>query len=303
MYSLEQLKIFVAVCKEGSFSAAARKLKRAQSGVSQSISNLEISINQTLFDRSLNTPTLTIEGEALLPIAESILHQTLSFDQKVASFEQQHEHAIAIAIEESLLDSALLTSLSHLVHDYSNTNIEIIAASTFEVEEMVSSGTAQIGIIYADGKMQNTVDFFTLGYNRFVIVVAPSHPLATLKSIKDIELRSHRQVVLRSSMGREFWFSYAISTNKWYANNHQILLTLAQQGIGWAMVPEDLASDAINTGLLVSLDVEFEPNGWINTIDCITSRSHSSGPVFEAVLAQIKQHMHRATNKTLFQHE
>ena len=46
MYSLEQLKIFVAVCDAGTFSAAARQLKRAQSGVSQAISNLEIAIDK-----------------------------------------------------------------------------------------------------------------------------------------------------------------------------------------------------------------------------------------------------------------
>lgn len=65
MYSFEQLRIFITVCETGSFSAAARKLNRAQSGISQAIANLEISINQTLFDRSGNIPELTSEGEAL----------------------------------------------------------------------------------------------------------------------------------------------------------------------------------------------------------------------------------------------
>ena len=41
MYSLEQLKIFVSVVETGSFSATGRKLNRAQSGISQAISNLE----------------------------------------------------------------------------------------------------------------------------------------------------------------------------------------------------------------------------------------------------------------------
>ena len=56
MYSFEQLKIFVTVCECGSFSAAARKLKRAQSGVSQSVANLELAINQDLFTRDKNIP-------------------------------------------------------------------------------------------------------------------------------------------------------------------------------------------------------------------------------------------------------
>ncbi|MGR5543219.1 LysR family transcriptional regulator, partial [Vibrio campbellii] len=75
MYSFEQLKIFVTVSEVGSFSAAARKLGRAQSGVSQSIANLEIALNKVLFNRGKNTPTLTNSGKALLPIAKSILNQ------------------------------------------------------------------------------------------------------------------------------------------------------------------------------------------------------------------------------------
>jgi len=291
MYSLEQLKIFVAVCKTGSFSAAARQLKRAQSGVSQSISNLEISINQTLFDRSLNKPTLTIEGEALLPIAESILHQAVNFEQKVASFAQKHEHAVVIAIEESLIDTPLLNIFTPLADEFATTSIEIISASTFDVEAMVEQGKAHIGIIYADGKIKSSMDFFTLSYNRFVTVVAPDHPLVSVQSVKEFDLRNHRQIVSRSASGREFWFSYAISTNTWYANTHQMLVSLAQQGIGWATVPERLARQAIDAGLLVALNLAFEPTGWINTIDCITSRSHSAGPVFNATLAKIKQHM------------
>ena len=83
MYSFEQLKVFVTVCESGSFSAAARKLKRAQSGVSQSIANLEIAIDQELFNREKNIPVLTNTGKALLPVAKSILDQQKYFDQNL----------------------------------------------------------------------------------------------------------------------------------------------------------------------------------------------------------------------------
>jgi len=219
------------------------------------------------------------------------LHQALNFEQKVASFAQKHEHSVVIAIEESLIDTPLLNIFTPLADEFANTSIEIISASTFDIEVMVEQGKAHIGIIYADGKIKSSVDFFTLSYNRFVTVVAPDHPLVSVQSVKEFDLRNHRQIVSRSASGREFWFSYAISTNTWYANTHQMLVSLAQQGIGWATVPERLAREAIDGGLLVALHLEFEPTGWINTIDCITSRSHSPGPVFNATLLKIKQHM------------
>ena len=46
--SLDQIRIFVAAADEGSFSAAGRKLNRAQSVVSQTIANLEGQIGVTL---------------------------------------------------------------------------------------------------------------------------------------------------------------------------------------------------------------------------------------------------------------
>ena len=39
--SMDQLRTFIAAVEEGSFSAAGRKLRRAQSVVSQTLANLE----------------------------------------------------------------------------------------------------------------------------------------------------------------------------------------------------------------------------------------------------------------------
>ncbi|MGF1683255.1 LysR family transcriptional regulator [Photobacterium minamisatsumaniensis] len=284
MYSFEQLKMFVAVCDCGSISAAARKLKRAQSGVSQSISNLEIALNQSLFDRSGNTPKLTVEGEALLPIARSILLQQQRLDQKVAALDAAEEHALIIAIEESLLEPALLRQLAEIGEQYPMTNIELLSSSTFDIRAMVSEGSAHIGVVYADGKMQENTEFSTLGYNRFVTLAAPSHPLAYMSVLKDSDLRNYRQIVQRASSGQELWFSYAISSQVWHANTHQLLLDLASEGLGWAIAPQRLASAYIEQGKLAILNVEYEPEGWMTTIDVIQTRRHTAGPVRQAVL-------------------
>ncbi|ELU07149.1 hypothetical protein CAPTEDRAFT_119712, partial [Capitella teleta] len=62
----DMLITFVAVAEKGSFSAAARSLGKAQSGVSTTISNLEIDLGVELFDRTHRTPELTPAGRALL---------------------------------------------------------------------------------------------------------------------------------------------------------------------------------------------------------------------------------------------
>ena len=70
--SLDQLRTFVAAAEEGNFSAAGRRLRRAQSVVSQTLANLEGQIGVKLFDRSGRIPTLTDQGHALLADARAV---------------------------------------------------------------------------------------------------------------------------------------------------------------------------------------------------------------------------------------
>src|SRR3982751_6832121 len=70
--TLNQLRTFIAAAEQGSFSAAGRKLGRAQSVVSQTLANLEMQLGVTLFDRSARYPVLTEDGRALLQDARAV---------------------------------------------------------------------------------------------------------------------------------------------------------------------------------------------------------------------------------------
>ena len=70
---LDQLRSFIAAADQGSFSAAARKLRRAQSAVSELVSSLEAQIGITLFDRSGRYPKPTPEGLVLLADARGVI--------------------------------------------------------------------------------------------------------------------------------------------------------------------------------------------------------------------------------------
>src|SRR5580704_9478221 len=70
--SLDQLRTFIAAADEGSFSAAGRRLRRAQSVVSQTLANLEGQLGVKLFDRGARFPILTDQGRALLADARAV---------------------------------------------------------------------------------------------------------------------------------------------------------------------------------------------------------------------------------------
>ena len=70
---LGELKVFVTVATEHSFSRAAIKLCRTQPAVSQAVRRLEEDLGEPLFDRSTKSAKLTPAGDALLPEAIHLL--------------------------------------------------------------------------------------------------------------------------------------------------------------------------------------------------------------------------------------
>ncbi|HLB96362.1 MAG TPA: LysR family transcriptional regulator, partial [Acetobacteraceae bacterium] len=73
--TLDQLHLLTVVVEAGSFSAAARRLHRAQSVISYTIANLEAQLGVALFARDGRRPVLTEAGRALIADARRIGRQ------------------------------------------------------------------------------------------------------------------------------------------------------------------------------------------------------------------------------------
>src|ERR1700751_5058421 len=70
---IHQLRYFVAVAEEGSFSRAAAKARVAQPSLSQQIRKLEAEVGQPLFDRLPRSVVLTEAGRCFIDYARQIL--------------------------------------------------------------------------------------------------------------------------------------------------------------------------------------------------------------------------------------
>src|ERR1700685_3501554 len=95
--SLDQLRTFIAAADEGSFSAAGRRLRRAQSVVSQTLANLEGQLGVKLFDRSGRFPVLTDQGRALLADARAVAGHIELLKAQARSFAGGLELELSVA--------------------------------------------------------------------------------------------------------------------------------------------------------------------------------------------------------------
>ena len=74
MFEDSRINVFMAVCDEGSFTKAAKRLGISQPAVSQNISEIEKGVGARIFERNRNSVTLTDEGRLFKEFAEQILY-------------------------------------------------------------------------------------------------------------------------------------------------------------------------------------------------------------------------------------
>src|SRR5882762_3098887 len=97
--SLDQLRTFIAAADAGSFSAGGRRLRRAQSVVSQTLANLEAQLGVKLFDRSRRAPVLTKEGVALLAEARAVVSGMDGFKARAKGLSDGLEPELSVVVD------------------------------------------------------------------------------------------------------------------------------------------------------------------------------------------------------------
>src|SRR3954463_16712031 len=85
------LRIFLAIAREGTLGAAARKIGQTQPTMGRRLRALEKSLGQTLFQRTADGFVLTDEGTAVLRHAERIEEEALALERPAAGAEGPSE--------------------------------------------------------------------------------------------------------------------------------------------------------------------------------------------------------------------
>lgn len=98
----EDVRYFLAVVRQGSFSGAARALATDQSTVSRRIALLEQGLGQPLFERGPRTVRRTPQAEALLDPALAVERAVLAMEDAASRAEAEPRGRVRIALTEGL---------------------------------------------------------------------------------------------------------------------------------------------------------------------------------------------------------
>lgn len=260
--TLDQLRTFIAAAEQGSFSAAGRKLRRAQSVVSQTLANLEGQLGVTLFDRSARYPTLTEDGRALLENARAVADQMDGFKARAKTLREGLEPELSLSLDVMYPMSDLTEAVAAFRDTFPHTPLRISVEALGAVVEPVLQGTCRIAVAGWLPAIPEPMRSEFLLDVPLVTVVSSTHPLAKYKGVvPQSELQRHVQLVLTDRSTLSKGQNYGVfSKNIWRLADLGARHAFLRAGFGFCNMPRFMVEDDIVNGKLHIIRIRLPSN-------------------------------------------
>jgi DNA-binding transcriptional LysR family regulator len=253
--TLDQLRVFAIVAETGSFSAAARRLHRAQSAISYAIGNLEQQLGLDLFERGHRRPLLTEAGRAVLEDARRVGRQMDDLRARASGLTAGLEAEIGLAVDVMFPTARLVSVLEAFSRHFPTVALRLRVEAMGAVVQQVLDRTCGLGISWPVGVRAEAMEARPLCQIELFPVCAPTHPLAqTPAEQTGSALHDHIQLVLtdRSPLTRGQDFG-VISPRTWRLGDLGAKHALLRAGLGWGNMPSHMVCDDLRTGRLVRI--------------------------------------------------
>jgi len=277
-YSPEAMQAFATAAELGSFSAAARQLRKSQSTISTAIANLEADLDLTLFDRTSRLPVLTPAGRRVLAHVQEILAATERLEALSVRLSDKVEPRLTVVLSDTYGQSDHLELMQAFERRYRDIELECLIAEGADVIDLLQTGRAHLAVSAAQPAYPSGIASARLALpTRMGVFVARGHPLAASSSPSPEQLAATRQIYLNSYVGGD---ARPLGL-AWSATSYLMLLELTQQGFGWAELPDWLVRQYAGDTL-----AELSPRGWprLLPVDALWSRRNPPGPAGQWLL-------------------
>ncbi len=234
---IDEIRSFVAVAETGSFSVAARSLKRAQSVVSMHIAGFEAELGYKLFDRTPK-PVLSAQGRELLVGAKRVLVEADRLQNRALTLSDTQSPSIYMGIDLVLEAPVMIDLLRLFAKSFPSVRLQIENISGSEAKWFFTKTAMNLALVFSSDPSLES-DEYILGHSPLSIVVAKNHPLAAIDRPTVDDLRRYRQIVVHAR-DPQSPSPAVVNTDYWEIDSGLWALGLAARGVGWAILPNFL---------------------------------------------------------------
>jgi DNA-binding transcriptional LysR family regulator len=185
---LATLRVFLAVAEERSFSRAAAKVHRTQPAVSQAVRRLESDLGEQLFDRSSKSGTLTDAGRVLQNYGQRLVRLAGETESVMRELRDLRRGRVLIGANEAAIHT-LLPLMARFRRRVPDIAVDVRRVPARQIAVEVQQGSLDFGALTFRPSETGLLEV-AVGSDELVLLVPPSHPLASRRQVTMEEVGS-----------------------------------------------------------------------------------------------------------------
>jgi DNA-binding transcriptional LysR family regulator len=288
--TIHQLECFDAVVSEGSFQAAAEKIRRAQPSVSAAVKNLEAQLGLTLLDRSGYRVVLSEAGRSFHARTRVFLDELRALKTHARQLAMGEEDELRIVIGDLCPLPQTLALLRRFFDLCPATRLHLHFEAIAGPWERLLDDEADLILHHID-KADARFEFVDLFPVRLVPVVAPGFLRAPVsRAITPEAMRDYVQCVIRDTARHSPLRDYYLieGARTWTVSDQLMKRELILQRMGWGHMPKYLVADDLRERRLIDISGRYRKGG---TVELVAARRREGphGPIANRLWAYIEE--------------
>lgn len=246
---MKQLRYFVMVAEELSFSRAAERLHMSQPPLSQHIKLLEEELGVVLLNRTRREVKLTDAGAVFLRESRLLLGQMRTAVSATVRAAQSDVGTLRLGVATSALFDLLPRFLGELKAEFPGVEVSVADMQSQDQVSAVSHGLLDIGIVHVRPDRDKLMHV-PLHHDTYLAVLPEAHRLASAADFRLADLADEPMVALSREHGPAVYdaivascYEAGFSPNfKHKARSPLTIFQMVRLGFGVALVPRSYAS-------------------------------------------------------------
>ncbi|WP_310833093.1 LysR family transcriptional regulator [Paenibacillus pedocola] len=238
--SLNKYEVFLKVVELGSLTKAAEVLGFTQSGISHTISSLEMEFGFSLLLRNRSGVKLTVNGEQVVPAMREILKWNEQLKQQVADIHGLETGTITIGTFTSVSVHWLPGMIKEFRREYPYIEFKLMEGGYLEIEQWIESGVIDCGFISLPTR--DKFEVFPLKKDRMLAILSQDHPLSQAPYMPLAQI-AHEDFIIQKAGSdydaRRVLEKAGIHPNiKFTAGDDSAIIAMVENGLGISILPE-----------------------------------------------------------------
>jgi DNA-binding transcriptional LysR family regulator len=270
-----KLEVLLSVARHGGFSAAARKLGKTQSAVSQAVLALEREVGQPLLSRRARLVRPTQAGSLLLEHAERVEAELTQAARKLSALREVRGGRLVIGTSDTLAYYVLPQVLGAFRAQHPDVELVLETRPSPATALALAAGDVDVGVVtlplprglrHRGAALDRAITSEPLCAQPEVLIAPRKHKLARRKRVRVGDLAGEPLILLgRGSAGREFMDRELARAGVrprvvMEMNSVELLKRMVELGFGLSIVPALAVQREAQAGVIAAVPLAIAPD-------------------------------------------